>query len=221
MNVYSQIERVDKLYDMRGENCTASDLRKELYTLVRSFLLQGGYTQYKNREVILKRVFLPAADIAEQTGLSAQGITMAKMRMSRDALCVTGEDVFGVLEYGDESKVKTSLRDFAVISKGWSARDLIPFELIKTVKETADNSKVFEISDCKREMALLHWLSLLKYEAFLDGADRDKVGYLLRVLNGEIGSANERARVMRWVCAENLADSVSESDKDKTAFPFK
>ena len=53
----------------------------------------------------------------------------------------------------------------------------------------------------------------------MSNVDLSRLGYLLRVLNGEEGTSTDRAKIIRVILADDLVSHVKAEDRKKFSFP--
>ncbi|MDR0918900.1 MAG: hypothetical protein LBM93_06565 [Oscillospiraceae bacterium] len=169
--VFSMIAKIDRVWGISEKRGEASSAREELFYEVKDFILGGSYTKYKNADEVFKYAFLKSTEAEEKTGVDKGAVDMARKRISDQALKIIGEEVFDVLETGDENSVRAYLKNFKNISANFQAKGILPFELIRYINGKSDMSKSFDISDCKRELALLYRLKTTKLTEYADAGN--------------------------------------------------
>lgn len=193
--------------------------RTDLFERVKAFIMSGCYTSYKKADKFIKYSSMTDSDLANKLGTTIANVRQVRSRISHEAYDMLGEDILNTLEFGDLKNVKSAARDFCVIEKCIDTDDIILPDIMRLLKEYQADNETFDIGDCKYELTLLHWLTTKKIKSLMSNVDLARLGYLLRVLNGEEGTSTDRAKIIRVILADDLVSHVKADDKKKFSFP--
>ena len=194
-------------------------VRTDLFERVKAFVMSGCYTSYKKADKFIKYSSLSDSDLASKLNTTVANVRQVRSRISHEAYAMIGEDILNTLEFGDLRSVKSAARDFCVIEKCMDTDDIILPDIMRLLKEYQTDNETFDISDCKYELTLIHWLTTKKIKSLMSNVDLSRLGYLLRVLNGEEGTSTDRAKIIRVILADDLVSHVRAEDRKKFSFP--
>lgn len=194
-------------------------VRTDLFERVKAFVMSGCYTSYKKADKFIKYSSLSDSDLASKLNTTVANVRQVRSRISHEAYAMIGEDILNTLEFGDLRSVKSAARDFCVIEKCMDTDDIILPDIMRLLKEYQTDNETFDISDCKYELTLIHWLTTKKIKSLMSNVDLSRLGYLLRVLNGEEGTSTDRAKIIRVILADDLVSHVKADDRKKFSFP--
>lgn len=194
-------------------------VRTDLFERVKAFVMSGCYTSYKKADKFIKYSSLSDSDLANKLNTTVANVRQVRSRISHEAYAMIGENILNTLEFGDLRGVKSAARDFCVIEKCMDTDDIILPDIMRLLKEYQTDNETFDISDCKYELTLIHWLTTKKIKSLMGNVDLARLGYLLRVLNGEEGTSTDRAKIIRVILADDLASHVKAEDRKKFSFP--
>ena len=194
-------------------------VRTDLFERVKAFIMSGCYTSYKKADKFIRYNAMSDQELAKKLGTTVANVRQVRSRLSHEAYAMLGEDIFDTLEFGDLKSVKAAVRDFSVIEKCMDTDDIILPDIMRLLKEYQTDNETFDIGDCKYELTLIHWLTTKKIKSLMGNVDLSRLGYLLRVLNGEEGTSTDRAKIIRVILADDLVSHVKVEDRKKFSFP--
>lgn len=197
-----------------------SDKRKELLRLVKEFLLSGKFTSCRRFQMLADMRSKPIRVQAQLLGVSEENVRRMRSGVTTDAFEALGSNVIGVLQYGDELQVSKKLQDLVLLTESCSSAKYFPHELIQSITSVnTDKNVTFPVADCKPELALLYWLSFERYVDLISSVDLERLNFLLRVLNKEIGTTEDRLAILRVLKSADLFEHLKEDDKKLFTFP--
>ena len=194
-------------------------VRTDLFERVKAFIMSGCYTSYKKADKFIRYNAMSDQELEKKLGTTVANVRQVRSRLSHEAYAMLGEDIFDTLEFGDLKSVKAAVRDFSVIEKCMDTDDIILPDIMRLLKEYQTDNETFDIGDCKYELTLIHWLTTKKIKSLMGNVDLSRLGYLLRVLNGEEGTSTDRAKIIRVILADDLVSHVKVEDRKKFSFP--
>ena len=218
-NVFRRLETVRSYLESEGG---VAEFRLEAYKRLRAFVYGGSFSSYAKKELLCKTAFWSEAKASSALGLKPVSLRRLRSQYTEACLSVIGEDAFDKVMYGSVRDISILLNICSVYSKTKSlgVSSLFPQELISIIeRSTLDANAEYSLEDCKAEMTLLHWLSVLKYTELVNAVDTDKLNYLLRILNGEVGKSSDRVLLMQLLTCDSPERHCPKGEVKNYTFP--
>jgi hypothetical protein len=160
---------------------------------VKEWIQLGTFSKYKYAKEVLSQWGLSDTKAAENTQMSPGNIRFARSSLSNSLFSLFGSDFCDYLDHGDIQSLINAKHIFEYVKWGKSARDYIPQEMIQII-ELSGCAKDFDARDCRAEYDFLKKYSIQQFKNDLNEVDKDKVLYVLKVLNGQAGVPLESYR---------------------------
>ena len=220
-NVFRRLETVNAYIENTPD---IESFRVEAYKRLRKFIYDGSFSVYAKKDLLCKSAFWTEDKAAKLLGVSAVSVRRLRSKYTDACLSVIGSDAFDKVMTGSMRDVSILMQLCSTYSKtrATGRNDLFPQELISVIEKTViDENAVYTLDTCKEEIALLHWLSVLKYGELVAAVDADKLNYLLKVLDGSEGKPNERVFLLSMLTCDSPDRHCKPEDRDSLAFPPK
>lgn len=202
------------------ETFEISEERKAALKGLKSFIEGGSYTNYRKFSVLYSVRFASTEVQAKKLGVEITNLRRIKSLITQDALSVVGETAFETLMYGSEKDIKKLLKDLPLLTDDSISETMYSTDLIDLVNRSVTDTKAaYSISDCKPELALLYWLSDKRLPELISNVDADRLAFLLRCINRETGTKEDRAEILRVLLADDLFRHLKAEDKKIFSFP--
>ena len=159
-------------------------------------IIQSGYlSTYKKANKILSYWGYPDSYVSKVLGMSEGAVRVARRTISKELYGKFGIDFLILLEEGTKNSIQLCKARLDLVQKNRSALDYIPNVLIDEVVKNAKQQE-FSIEDCYDEIMFLNDFCIPTFKSRLKGLNADKVLYLIKVLNREIGDDDTSFRLM-------------------------
>lgn len=171
-----------------------------VYVNLEKYVLGCKYSKYKYASVLVRMLLEGRSeqDISNTLGISESTIRYHESTsLSKKLYEIFGKDFFSLMKDYKENKRDIDRRLFLALRSDTSRYDYCMSDVISEVKkrivEIKDNLvEDFDIRDCADELAFISKYSLSNMRKDLSNLDLHKLEYLMRVLDGEKGSVDER-----------------------------
>lgn len=218
-SAFKQLANLEK--ELRGKKDELSLYKITLLEEVKSFLLGGSYTSYDKKEDFLKNVFNETYVIAHNLDIKQSSVQKVKERISTAFFEVVGKDIFlRIKDANDYNSISEIYTGFLCLSKGYRLKDLIPFEFTDTIRKSKLDNEVFNIDECWREMALLHWMTIKKFQKLCGDVNLDKLNYLLDLLSGDVVDISSKEKLLMSLLCNDI-NTLAKDHLSEVQFPPK
>ena len=173
-----------------------------VYLNLERYVLSCKYSKYKYANVLVKMLLegRNEDDIANVLGISESTIRYHESTsLSKKLYEIFGKDFFRLMKDYKENKKEIDRRLFLAIRSDTSRYDYCMTDVISEVKNRLDDVSFedYNIRDCAEELAFISKYSLSNMKRDLASLNISKIEYLMKVLDGEKGSVDER---FNFVC---------------------
>ena len=171
------------------------------YLRVQEFVESGTYSKCRKAKEIVKMTLdgHDARYISEYYGLSYDTIRAEKRGISEELWRIFPADFFDrLLEFNDNSDfIKDCL--YSIENKDITSEKIIFREVIKEINSrgSAGYKGIYSKEEFEQELHFLLMYSNLFLESDIERLDSSKLVYLLKLLDGVVGSSTERAELLR------------------------
>ncbi len=187
-----------RLRELKNTGCSDSDecafLRRKKAALreLHNYVLSGNWTRKASREKYnaLVNSGFDYKLIAQRFNTTRESLDVFAARQNKRLSTVIGE-AFRLIE---QDRIEEGLESFYSLSGVFSPQefDYKPLELLEPQKKDS-----FLISDCSEEVVILRSLMKSEVKKRLNGADSEKLSYLVFLLNSEDSAfAEQRAELI-------------------------
>ena len=217
-SVFTALRRT-KSY-LSGNGAETNEKQFEAYKELYEFIFSGSYTDYSKKDIFLS--FEGASDdiIAVKLNLTVNAVRKVRSRISNDAYRALGTDIFELIESTEKEKWDEALLRIKVASNNFTTANLFPAELINLIRQSSIEESSFEFEDCLPELNLLRWLSIPKMIDVMSNVDADRLNYILKVLDGKVGTISDRMKIANYFCM-STKELVSKYTNKAVKFPPK
>lgn len=168
-----------------------------VYLELERYVLSCKYSKYKYASVLVKMLLEGRSeeDIANALGISESTIRYHESTsLSKKLYEIFGKDFFRLMKDYRGNRRELDRRLFLALRSNTSRYDYCMSDVISEVKNRLDNSSLidYNIKDCANELAFISKYSLSNMKKELSNLDIGKLEYLMKVLDGEKGSVDER-----------------------------
>lgn len=174
---------------------TMSDARisknENLYKLcydVKNYVMTGTFTRYKKAKILLSYWGETDSFTSTMTGMKESTIRVTRRNLSNELYELFGYDYFNVISTGADSAIAEGRYRFNLVIKDISADSFLYRELINSIVAEAEYNDDIDITSCALEIDFLIRHSKNRVEKELAMLNKDKLAYLIRMLNNESGS---------------------------------
>lgn len=171
------------------------------YVNLEKYVLGCKYSKYKYASVLVRMLLEGRSeqDISNTMGISESTIRYHESTsLSKKLYEIFGKDFFRLMKDYKENKSEIDRRLFLALRSDTSRYDYCMSDVISEVKNRIVDEDVntlvedFDIRDCAKELAFVSKYSLSNMRRDLSSLDLHKLEYLMKVLDGEKGSVDER-----------------------------
>lgn len=173
---------------------------KELYSLcydVKQFVMEGTFTNYKKVKTILGYWGEPDSYVSKMTGMKEGTVRVTRRNLSNELYEIFGYDFFNIISVGDSKAISDGRYRLDLASKNISANKYLYQEFINTVTNGSVLDDSIDIKSCAMEIQFLIKHSRNSIEKELEMLDKDKLAFLIRMLNNESGSITNIYNLVR------------------------
>ena len=168
-----------------------------VYLELERYVLSCKYSKYKYASVLVKMLLEGRSeeDVANTLGISESTIRYHESTsLSKKLYEIFGKDFFRLMKDYRENKRELDRRLFLAFRSDTSRYDYCMSDVISEIKNRLDSNSImdYNIKDCANELAFISKYSLSNMKKELSGLDIGKLEYLMKVLDGEKGSVDER-----------------------------
>lgn len=171
-----------------------------VYVNLEKYVLGCKYSKYKYASVLVRMLLEGRSeqDISNTLGISESTIRYHESTsLSKKLYEIFGKDFFSLMKDYKENKRDIDRRLFLALRSDTSRYDYCMSDVISEVKKRIVEIKDglvedFDIRDCADELAFISKYSLSNMRKDLSNLDLHKLEYLMKILDGEKGSVDER-----------------------------
>lgn len=214
-SIFSGLRKTKSYFSSLGKDANQEQII--LLKSLESFVYSGSYSDYAKKDVFLK--FESADDniIAVKLNMTTDAVRKVRSRLSVEAYRVVGGDVFDLLVEGSSESLKEVGLRLKIAGHSFSSCNLFPSELIERIRLSKFENSEFSFEDCIPELNLLRWLSLPKMSDVMSNVDADRLNYILRLLDDETGTLQEKMKVCEFL---SCSDKEVSKKYGSTALKF-
>lgn len=155
---------------------------------VRDYINKGTFTKYKKVKTILGYWGQPDYYVAEKTGMKDGAVRQARRNLSNELYELFGYDFFNIIIIGDDEALKEGGYRLYLAKMGYSSGNFLYREMISDIRNRGSIDDDIDISSCALEIQFLVRHSKQSIEEELSMLDKEKLIYLIRMLDNEVGS---------------------------------
>lgn len=168
-----------------------------VYLNLEKYVLSCKYSRYKYANVLVKMLLdgRNEEDIAKTLGISESTIRYHESTsLSKKLYEIFGKDFFRLMKDYSGNKREIDRRLFLAIRSDSSRYDYCMSDIISEVKTRLVEEPLedYDIRDCAKELSFISKYSISNMKRDLANLDLSKLEYLMKVLDGEKGSVDER-----------------------------
>ncbi len=171
-----------------------------LYIEIERYIKDCSYSSYKYASTIVRMLLegRKSEDIAESLGIAESTVRYHETTsLSKKLYEIFGKDFFRLIFDYEDNKREVNKRVFLALRSNsdrysYCMSDVIKEVRIATNSTIAEKTDYFNILECTRELAFLSKYSLSNMEKELKELDVFKLEYLMKILDGERGTVDER-----------------------------
>lgn len=162
---------------------------------MRKYIKKGEFSSSKKAVRVLLYWGQPDHAVAKCTGYKESSVRVIRRNLSNELYDLFGNDFFTVLEDGDKKALDECTYRFNLVQKKERADSYIPQELIEKIIEGGEFEN-FSVKECSQEIAFLVQHSIQSFQKGMEGLDKNKLLFLIRVLNKEAGTSADTFKFM-------------------------
>lgn len=172
-----------------------------LYVKVEKFVLNCSYSSYKYAKTLVK-LFLEGRsekEISEVMGISEVTVRYHELTsLSNKLYSIYGKDFFNLMKDFYENKEELRRRVLYVDCVEKNKYDYCVSNVISEAKEDYSDLclSTYDIKDCSKELDFILKYSIKSIKEEMKQLDKDKLNYLLSVIDGEAGSVTDRCNLI-------------------------
>ena len=170
---------------------------------VRSFVLEGTFTGYKKVKTLLDYWGEPDNYVAKMTGMKEGTVRQARRSLSNELYELFGYDFFEVIFSGSETAISEGRNRLYIAKMGFSADSFLYREFINDIISKGELRNDIDISTCMLEIQFLVKYSKQSINRELEFLDVNKLVYLIRMLNNEVGLPSNIRSLIKYFEKEN------------------
>lgn len=163
------------------------DLFKLCYD-VKNYVMTGNFTGYKKAKMLLSYWGEADSFVASMTGMKQGTVRVTRRNLSNELYELFGYDFFNIIATGSKKDISEGRYRLGLVMKDISADSFLYRELINNVVLGSEYNDDIDIKSCALEIDFLVKHSKNRIEKELEMLDKDKLAYLIRMLNKESGS---------------------------------
>lgn len=173
---------------------------KELCELcydIKQFVLGGTFTRYKKAGLLLSYWGETDRYVSSMTGMKESTVRVTRRNLSNALYELFGYDLFTVIAVGDRRAIAEGRNRLKLVSRDISADSFLYREFIDSIIRGTSCSSDVDIRSCASEIQFLvrHSRNTIAREIAL--LDRNKLAYLIRMLNNEEGSVSSISNLVK------------------------
>lgn len=175
--------------------------RKDLTRLkfladVKKYIKGCTYIDLKHVKEVLYYWTMESADVSVILGISDASVRNIKTKVSKKLYEMFGKDFIRKIVEGTDEEFLECNFIFRNITSSRDSYCYFPREYIEIMRSEGV-SDIFSLSECKEEYAFLLKYCNARFREELEKIDKDKLCFLLDVLDGNRGTPKERYSVTR------------------------
>lgn len=164
---------------------------------VREFIKRGSFTGYKKANILLMHWGSPDCTVSKLTGIKESTVRQGRRKMSNDLYELFGYDFFEIVGVGDAKAIREGKYRLDLARMGFDSNNFLYHELKLAIQSDASVVDDIDISTCKAEIHFLVKHSKQSISRELACLDKNKLLYLIRMLNNETGSSMNIRNLIR------------------------
>lgn len=164
---------------------------------VKEYIMKGTFTRYKKVETYLDYWGETDSYMSARTGIKESTIRVTRRDLSNALYELFGYDFFTILEKGDKESITEGLYRLALASKQISSKTYVHRSIIHDIRDGAVDMEFLDLEDCRNEIEFLSRHSLKRIEKELSMLDKNKLAYLLGMLDNEKGSSKDIVHLVK------------------------
>lgn len=195
-----------ELFDLRDRAYEKKDKRLgRVYRDIIQYILSGNYSSSKHAVDIpkLMRDGYTSKQISEMSGLSWSTVRNTIKALSDSLYSIFGSDLFSLLKSEREPVIEGCEKFVnSIVSSNVDSKSMVVSEILLGVRYEANRkelSKVFDLHECSEEISLLQEFSKVKLLDRLNILDKDKLLYLIGLLDNSIGVTEDRVQLLNML----------------------
>lgn len=153
---------------------------------VKSYILEGSFTNYKKVNTLLRYWGDPDSYVAEMTGMKEGTVRVTRRNLSNELYELFGYDFFNAISSGDDEAIREGLYRLSLARKDICADKYLYRELIDSIVYGSNPKESIDLNSCSFEIQFLAKHSKKAIEEEMAMLDKDKLMYLIRMLNNEV-----------------------------------
>ena len=200
------------MLDCKSEISRIRDLdAAKSYKELESFVVSGVYSSYKDANSLANLSLGGYSDeyVARALGIKENTLRVYRNRVTSELNDLFGEDFFELLLNYKAKKKEIERRLRFATKVNLTASDLVCEELLVLCKGL-HSGNTYDIEDCKNEISILVKYSKSAVSASLRGIDRDKLAYLIFLLNTS-GDLSCKYKLMNLLASKEEVDENGQS----------
>lgn len=198
------------------------EARAKLVEAVNDFVMAGSYTKCRKIDKLFSTHGMSQEKQALAIGVSVTNLRRIKSEVTQAALKALGDDIFEVIVSGTikELRSATYRLKYGLADVNLTEQFGVSFcEMVVSLVDDEERDKEYDVGDCKPEVALLYWMSSMRYRKLISEVDPSRLNYLLRCLSKKTGTSDDRATIMRIIEDDDIFSHLQERDKSTFRFP--
>lgn len=176
-----------------------------IYLDLERYVLDCSYSSYKYSPTISRMLLdgRSSEEIGQTLGISDSTVRYHESTsLSKKLYAIFGKDFFRLIRDYESNKREVDRRIFLALRSNTDRYSYCMSDVIKEVRNklplaVAETTDYFNIVDCGKELAFLSKYSLSNMERDIKDLDLFKLEYLMKILDGERGTVDER---FNFVC---------------------
>lgn len=180
------------------QRAKAEDDSKRLLFLqgVDDWLKNASFSRYKKAPIILNNYEASVAELAGLLGIRERSAKEARLDLSKELYSLLGRDFFDLVSSGSPLDFTEAEKRMSLVGVGVKAESLVRMDALRRIQEEVpdiqyDDSLV-NLEDCQEEIKFLLENSTSALERRLGSLSPTKLGFLLSLLDGKVGSYQDR-----------------------------
>lgn len=173
----------------------------EVYKELEAFVESGIYTSYKGISTLVT-IYLNGGkdkDVALALGISESTARVHKRNISNKLYSLVGDDFFVLLDDYENNEEEISRRLRMASVKPITPSDVFNIELLSSIDVLSNvtvRSFNYSIGECSKEIRFINLYNKKAVQKELEGLDKNKLRYILEVLDGRAGTPADRYQLI-------------------------
>lgn len=173
----------------------------EVYKEVEAFVESGVYTSYKGISTLATMYLNGGKDenIAIALGISESTVRVHKRNISNQLYVLFGEDFFSLFEDFSSNREEIYNRLKIASAKPISPNEILDIEILSNIeglKTKSERTQDYSIGECSKEIRFINLYNKKAVQKELEGLDKNKLRYILEVLDGRAGTPADRYQLI-------------------------